>query len=66
VEDTLGKIACFLRSFDRQGLQYRQLQILNLPFSVNIQNYSGSGNDVHSALARINEELLERKVAAPV
>jgi hypothetical protein len=27
---------------------------------------SGSGRGVHSALVRINEELLERKVAVPV
>jgi hypothetical protein len=38
----------------------------SIPGSARFSEYQWVWNGVHSALVRINEELLERKVAAPV
>jgi hypothetical protein len=38
----------------------------SIPGATKFSEYQSVWNGVHSALVRINEELLERKVAAPV
>jgi hypothetical protein len=38
----------------------------SIPFAARFSELQWVGNGVHSALVRINEELLERKVATPV
>jgi hypothetical protein len=55
-----------LWSSGQNSWQLTQTSRVRLPAFPDFLSSSGSGSGVHSALVRINEGLLERKVAAPV